>query len=630
MSTRKSKKVKNKPKRQAIIPPSKKMVSSKFHYQLSNVQLLLIALGVAVLAMLLYAPSFHYGFVYDDDAVVKNNRFVHQGFQGLDEIWTTTYFKGHNENVNARAYRPIPLTTLAIEYQFFALNPKVNHATNILFYGLTGFFLVLLLTALLRKYHFSLPIIIALLFIVHPIHIEVVANIKSRDELLAFLNYLIAFWLLLQYLDTKKILLFIASIAFYCLALFSKESAITTLAVIPAGLYFFRTLSWKKIALYTAPFVAAFVFYLIIRSSIVGGLNAGVTLTKLDNSLLAANGFAERSASNILVLGYYWFKTLFPHPLLSDYSYITIPLVNWDDWRVYVSLLTYIGLTGLMIWGFPKKRPYSFAIFYYFATVSLFTSIVVTNVSAYNDRFQYNASLGVCFLIGWGIYLLMKTQNIEDKQSQDNNRQKLAATSASLEKKWIKDWRFFLKKNVLPLSIVATLMALAIFKTMDHLPVWKDRYALFEHDIQYSPNNARMHKNYGGSLARKALAEQDKEQQKVFANQAIEELEWALSIYNRIPTGHVHLGNMYFLLKDFNKAEKAYRDALAIDSHNHHAKANLANIIYRKGMYRESVDMLESLNKSRFTKNDYYLLALGYEKLGNNQKAIAYRKLSGR
>lgn len=608
MSKKKPRK-KTSPSKKTTKVATKPTKSVRLNSQLSRKQTLLIASLMGLLGILLYAPSVQYGFVYDDVAVVEKNTYVQEGFAGLGKIWTTSYFRGFNRNINTRAYRPIPLSSFAIEHQFFGLNSKVHHGMNIIYYGLTGFFLVLLLSSLLRQYHFSLPIMATLLFVLHPIHIEVVANIKSRDELLAFLNYIIAFWLLLKYLDTKKILWFGGALVFYILALFSKESATPTIAVIPVALYFFRDMSIKKIAQLTVPFLVAVLGFIAVWWGVVGGLENAVKVTYFDNSLLAAEGFAERSASNILVLGYYWFKAFFPHPLLSDYSYSSIPLTDWADWKVYLSLLTYIGLTAAMFLGIRKKNPAAFAIFYYFATIALFTSVVFPNVSAYNDRFQYNASLGICLLIAWTLYLLMTTKE------------------AGV---FIKDKKVFLQKNILPLGIFSLIALLGIVKTAHHLPVWTDRYALFEHDIQYLPNNARMHKNHGGSLARQAMAETDKSKQKVLIEQAIQELELALSIYPRIATGQVHLGNMYFIQKNYTQAEKAYLAALNIDSNSHHAKTNMANIVYRKGRYQESVNYLESLNKARFTKNDYYLLSIAYGKLGENEKAAQYRKLSGR
>ncbi|MBI5916549.1 MAG: hypothetical protein HY842_14320, partial [Bacteroidetes bacterium] len=194
---------------------------------------LIIAGCMAVLAIGVYAPSYNYDFVYDDDAVVRENRFVQQGVKGLDEIWTTSYFQGYEETMNARAYRPVPLTTLALEFEVWGLNATVNHVFNLLFYGLMAFFLFLFLSKLLRKVHPAIPIIATLLFVLHPIHLEVVANIKSRDTMLGFLNFAIAAWLLLIHLDTRKILPLALSVVFYSIGLFSKEDVLTTVAIIP-------------------------------------------------------------------------------------------------------------------------------------------------------------------------------------------------------------------------------------------------------------------------------------------------------------------------------------------------------------------------------------------------------------
>ena len=564
----------------------------------------MIAGSLAVLAILLYAPSAGYDFVYDDDAVIKDNAYVKQGFEGLDEIWKTSYFKGFNENINARAYRPIPLSTLAIEYEFFGLNPKVHHTTNIILYGLTAFFLFLLMSRMLRSSHWILPLMTTFFFVVHPIHIEVVANIKSRDELLAFLNFVIAAWLLLKSVDSDKWQWLAAAFIFYSIALFSKESALTTLAVLPLMLWFFRDLPFRKIALRSAPFLVAAAFYLIVRSAIVGGINEGVTLTHLYNSLLAAEKFSQRVASNLYVLGLYFFKNIFPNPLLSDYSYSTIPLTNWADYRTWLSVFLYAGLIFVALRGLAAKWLPAFAIWHFFATVSIFSSVIVLNVSAYNDRFNYNPSLGVCLLIAWLLYRLIKAE---------------ARTTGD-----------FLKKNILLLSIAGLIGLAGVVAIYAQMPMWKDRYALFAHDVRLAPNNARMLKNHGGSLARQAMTEKDPEKRKKYTAEATEYLERALKIYFRMGTGHTHLGNMYALQENWEAAEKAYRNALSIDSKSFEATTNLANVCYRTGRFEEAIQLMERLDKRRFSQNDYYLLYLAYAKKGDTEKANYYKPLAGK
>lgn len=570
---------------------------------------MIIGVLFAVLAMGLYAPSYNYDFVYDDDAVIQDNRFVHKGMDGLKDIWTTSYFRGYNENMNVNAFRPVPLTTFALEYQYAGLNSSPYHITQIILYGLTGFFLFFFLSTLLWKYHPILPIAAVLFFIVHPLHVEVVANIKSRDELIAFLSYCVAGWLLLKHIDTHKLWALVLSLLFYTVALFSKESIITTMAIIPAMLYYFRDLKWTRIVGLTAPFLILAVFFLGYRYSVIG--SDYIETKFFDNSLLAAEGTGEKIASRINVLGFYLYKTIVPHPLISDYSYNTLANVGWNSFKVYLSILAYGGLIWLFLKGLLSKKVYSFAVLYYFATVSIFSNVLFPGFAVYNDRFLYHPVLGISILLSWGIYQLVKVE--------ENGQQ-------------IKDLSHFVKVNVIPLLLIGIIAGLGIFKLESRLPDWKDRYALFAKDSKQAPNNARMRKNYGGSLARQALATQktDPQASRNYANQAIVELENALHIYERQATGHIHLGNMHTLLKDYDKAEEAFSNALKFDPSSYHAQVNLANIYYRKGRYQESVNLLESMSKTHFTKNDYNLLSLAWGRYGDSEKAAYYRKLAGR
>ncbi|MEZ4957610.1 MAG: hypothetical protein R2825_28890 [Saprospiraceae bacterium] len=605
MAQRNKKKKEEKPK--SVVIQDKKAKQPHVQESLSTKWKMIIGALLAVLAMAIYSPSINYDFVYDDDAVIKDNRFVKQGIAGLDEIWTTSYFQGYDETMIARAFRPIPLTTLALEVEMFGLNTKVHHATNLLFYGLTGFFLFLFLAKLMRNYHPFLPIATTLLFLLHPIHLEVVANIKSRDTMLGFLGVCMAGWFLLKHLDNRKLVPLLLSLFFYFIGLFSKEEVITTLASLPLALYFFRKYSIGKIMLTMLPFLGAVVIFLIFRSNVLGGLNEGVKLTYLDNSLLAAKDFAERCSSNVLVLGHYLLKTIFPHPLISDYSYSTIPLVGWNDWRVYPSLIANLGLLGLGIHGLVKRKVYGFGALWYFVSVSIFSSIIVTNVSAYNDRFLYVPVLGICFLVAYLISFLLKPGN------------KIAIDQSASD---------FFKHNFVPVAMVILLGALGIMKIESHLPRWKNRYVLFEYDVNLAPKNARMRKNYGGSFARLAIDNQttDIEAAKRYARIAIEQLDYALVLYPSIPTGHIHKGNMHIILGEYDKAIESLEASLKYAPGNYFATSSLGNVYMRKGDYENAVRVLESIPTRLRNAGDLDVLARSYERLGNTAKAAEIRK----
>ncbi|MEO1263767.1 MAG: tetratricopeptide repeat protein [Bacteroidota bacterium] len=589
----KVKKVKPKPK----LPHVQEALSTRWK--------MIIGALIAILAMTVYSPSHNYDLVYDDDAVLSRNRYVQQGIDGLDEIWSTSYFQGYDENMNARAFRPIPLTTLALEVELSdGINRQLHHTTNLIFYGLTGFFLFLLLAKLMRDYHPFLPIATCLIFVLHPIHLEVVANIKSRDTMLGFLGVCMAGWLLLKHLDNRKILPLLLSLIFYFIGLFSKEEVITTLAGLPLMLYFFRKYSILKISKTMVPYLAAVIIFLVYRSIIVGGINEGVTLTYLDNSLLAANGIGERISSQLLVLGHYLLKTVYPHPLISDYSYSTIPLVQWNDWRVYLSLIAILGLLYIGVKGLIERKVYGFGPLWYFSSVSIFSSIVVTNVSAYNDRFLYVPVLGIIFLLVYGLYYFVKSSN-ENKEPA----------------------KLFFKNNFIPVAIVSIIAAISIFKIESHLPVWQNHLTLFNHDVNIAPNNARMRKNYGGSFARLAVSKQTEDIQlaRQYAQQALEQLNYALSIYDRMGTGHIHKGNMHIILGQNEEATKALERALEMAPTNYYAKSSLGNVYYRTGNFDKAIQIIESIPRHLLSASDIDVLARGYQRIGNDEKAAQVR-----
>ncbi|PYR84397.1 MAG: hypothetical protein DMG19_16815, partial [Acidobacteria bacterium] len=136
---------------------------------------------------------------------VTGHPYVMQGWRGIPKIFQVGL--SQFDNVNLGYHRPLSLVTFAIENQFFPKNAYVGHLDNVLLYGLTGFCLYLLLTRIFRGMYALFSLSVTLLFLAPPIHTEVVANIKSRDEILAFLS------LILSLLFFSGIMLFKAAIA---------------------------------------------------------------------------------------------------------------------------------------------------------------------------------------------------------------------------------------------------------------------------------------------------------------------------------------------------------------------------------------------------------------------------------
>ncbi|MCC7504375.1 MAG: hypothetical protein IT259_03695 [Saprospiraceae bacterium] len=160
------------------------------------------ALLLLVLSFALYGQAIRMGYVLDDEAVIWNNAYVQKGFAGLRDIFAYDSFMGYFQDkqklflLEGGRYRPLSLATFAVEVALFGKpGPElahVSHFVNILLYGLTGILLYRILLGLFpladkKRWWFGAAFLGAALFILHPLHVEAVANIKGRDEILALL-----------------------------------------------------------------------------------------------------------------------------------------------------------------------------------------------------------------------------------------------------------------------------------------------------------------------------------------------------------------------------------------------------------------------------------------------------------
>ena len=143
---------------------------------------------------MLYVNTFGHQYALDDIAAVGQNLFVKKGIAGIPDLMRTEFW--HFSNISLGYYRPFSLITFALEQEYFKDNPHISHMINAGLYGLTG----LVIGILLQKWLTSQTIIaflIGLVFITHPLHTEIVDNIKGRDEILSFLFIalmLLAYW----------------------------------------------------------------------------------------------------------------------------------------------------------------------------------------------------------------------------------------------------------------------------------------------------------------------------------------------------------------------------------------------------------------------------------------------------
>lgn len=200
---------------------------------------------LALLTFFIYANSINNGYNLDDEIVTNNHPLTSQGIKAIGEIFTSPYYK--DDMGYAYGYRPIVHVSYAIEHELFAEKPQISHFFNVLLYVLSVLLFFRLLHRLFGEKYTSLIFITALFFAVHPVHTEVVASLKNRDELLGFLFAMASGnWLVIFIQKSKSNWLeLILSIVFFLLALLSKKSVYPLVFVFPLAISLFTSVSCR-------------------------------------------------------------------------------------------------------------------------------------------------------------------------------------------------------------------------------------------------------------------------------------------------------------------------------------------------------------------------------------------------
>lgn len=427
------------------------------------------ALVLFAVTFFLYFQSIHYGYVLDDLIVIEENTFTKKGVAGIKEIMTTEsmtgYFGEQKNLVQGNRYRPLSLVTFALEYEFHkALQPSTSHFINILLYSLTGILfcmvLVLLFPSGTSSVWLGIPFLASLVFIVHPIHVEAVANIKGRDEIMAMLFSLASLYAGLRYTDRLSKLWLGLSSVFLFLGLLSKENAITFLAVIPATIYFFSKNGRQGAWYLVLTLLATTVVYLMIRFNYSGVPKfSEVSKDVMNNPFLGMTGL-EKFATIFYTLGKYVVLLFFPHPLTHDYYPYAIPKVGITNPYAIASILLYAGMIYYLVKNYAKKDVIAYSILYYLLTLSIVSNIVINLGTFMNDRFIFMASAGFCVALVYALTVRMEKMT-------------------------------FPYHKIVGSGLLAVAIILFSFKTYSRIPDWENALTLNKSAIKVSQNSAR-------------------------------------------------------------------------------------------------------------------------------------------
>lgn len=207
----------------------------------------------------IYFNSIFNGYNLDDELVTQNHRLTSQGISAIPEIFNSPYY---SDNSGYKyEYRPIVLVSFAIEHSIWGDNPFMSHLVNVLLYSLACILLLYVLILLLNDVNRFIPILITVLFAAHPIHTEVVASIKNRDEILVLLFCLSSLLFALKYSADKNWRNWVMASLAMLLGMLSKPSASIFAFIVPFTLVMLTKASYRTILLITLTlFIPAIVF----------------------------------------------------------------------------------------------------------------------------------------------------------------------------------------------------------------------------------------------------------------------------------------------------------------------------------------------------------------------------------
>jgi len=428
----------------------------------------------------------------------------------------------------------------------------VRHIVQVLLY----IFSVIVLLKFLRQYLFrknesvSLSVkwkvnpadwafLVSVIFLIHPIHTEVVANVKRRDEIISFLFITLTLIMALRKEDEGKSKFLFLGMLYYFFALLSKEWGITLVALIPMMLYIFRNYSVGKSIKSSLPYAAVAVFYMILRGNFVGEGKTGPITEVLNNPYVYASS-TEALATQIFILIKYIKLLFIPHPLSADYSYNTIPYKNFGDAGVWLSIAVHLALLYFLFRFLKKRNWMAFALAFYFAHLFLVSNLAMPIGATMGERLIYHSSFSFAMTAAFFLIALIQRFSAPSKtnRTEENDVVKSNAPKGIFS--------FLLLLLVVPAGYI----------TVERNTNWKSDNILFMHDAWVAPNSVLANGNAGKAFIELAAeTKEDTVKKKAMLDSAIYHLAKAVEIHPKYVNGYLNLGLAWFNLKELDKAE---------------------------------------------------------------------------
>ncbi len=529
-----------------------------------------ICFALAASTLLVFWQVRNFDFVnYDDDVYVYENPHILTGLTADTIFWT---FK----STDAANWHPLTWLSHILDWRLYGKNPAGHHITNLIFHIIN----VLLLFIVLRKMTNTLwrSAFVAALFALHPLHVESVAWVAERKDVLSTFFLLLTIWSYVHYVSRPKVVSYLLLIVFFALGLMSKPMLVTLPFVLLLLDYWplnrlgsKRSLSYlliEKIPLFAMTAAASVVTFIVQKKE--GAMHITENFD-----------FPFRLANPFISYVQYIVKMIWPVRLTIFY-----PSPGQNVSFFYAAMSAgFLLIATILVIRFSKNHRYLFTgWFWYLGTLVPVIGIVQVGDQAMADRYTYITLTGLFIIIAWGLPELFS------KLPQ--------------------------RKIALGLSMAIVLATLAIIAHRQ-VSCWKNSFTLFSHANQVTQNNYLAHNNLG--IAYSSLGRQQ---------EAIDEFGLAIKIRPNYAMAFYNLGIVYEKLDRPNEAIAADKQAIIF-------KLDYAEAHYNLGLFYDKLnrsgEAIEAYNQAIKIKPNYAKAYLGlgvvYIKLGRGADAIdAFRQ----
>lgn len=592
-----------------------------------------------VLTFLFYGNTLKNKFSLDDEYVTvtntpvagqnytPNNKSSILGIKGIPKIWQSRYAQDEESSFE---YRPVTTSSLAIEYSIFGQNPLVNHLFNVLLYFFTVCLLFIVLLKLFesQSYHIHIAFLTSLLFLIHPIHSEVVNSIKSRDELLALFFSLLALWYSLAFYQKANFKNGLLIILFLLLGVFSKKSAMIFLAIIPLTIIFYRGFSIKSIIACIVGIGTVYILAGLIENNLVTDETIRQFYSFENPMYVAKLSFFDKVIIAVKTLGFYVKFLIIPFPFRFYYGGNTFDVSPAINYYFFIAL-SFLALSFFYYFK-TKNKLFLFGLLFFLGSIFPFLNFITPVAGILGERLAYIATIGFSIMI---ISLLLPYLKLIDITTLKN---------------------LFFQPKIYGTILIVVCLIYSINRNSN----WHDKTSLFEHDMPILTESAKANSLMANEYFDIFRKGQTKYRPDVLLQKILFHYKLAIKNDSNFHTAYNNAGVVYYnYLKDLTSAKQyfhlaiklrpnysqayinlgdcykqegkldsafnCYKKALQINPKQYIAYSVFIKMLYEQKQYKKAMAVYKVA--SIYFPNDYYLIgqyADCYFMLGDKKKAL--------